>query len=132
MKPDKALELVMRFSALTQALKACRIRIGEHLNLCNGLKGFRNETEWHEHFDGTPYQSPTDRAVADEETHLKAWYTPDFEYGDGYSKGYVDVDMVSDECPHCYAAHLVIQERKLLRRQLGAVKAAMTRSMKVV
>jgi len=31
------------------------------------------------------------------------------------------------ECPHCYAAHIAIQDRKEHRKKLGAVKAAMTK-----
>ena len=36
-------------------------------------------------------------------------------------------DVHGMECQHCYAAHLAIQERKAMRKSLGAVKAAMTK-----
>lgn len=133
MKPEKALELVVRFSALTQALRGIPTRIGDSLEHCKGLKGFRNETEPQE-FAGETIQLPTERSNEDCDTHLKGWYTPDVSYGydgDG-TLVYTEVgENERAECPHCYAAHLVIQERKALRRQLGAVKAAMTRSVKV-
>lgn len=133
MKAETALNLVMRFSALTQAIKAMPNRIGAELEKCQGLKGFRHETEPHE-FGGETIQLPTARSNDDEETHLKGWYTPDTSYGYDGEGELVYTEVGEDEraeCPHCYAAHLVIQERKTLRLQLGAVKAAMTRSMKV-
>lgn len=133
MKPQTALNLVMRFSALTHAIKAMPTRIGDELEKCKGLKGFRNETEPME-FGGETMQLPTERSNDDHETHLKGWYTPDVSYGyDGEGElVYTDVgETERAECPHCYAAHLLIQDRKTLRRQLGAVKAAMTRSVKL-
>jgi len=133
MKPETAIDLVNRYSRLTKAIAACRRRIGEHLDLCNGLKGFRRETEHHEashHPEplGTieAYDAPTDRSMQDQDTHLKGWYD-----GSGravrYDGEYAPIEVHKDECPHCWAAHCVVEERKVLRRQLGAVKATMTR-----
>lgn len=133
MQAAKALELVMRFSALTQAIKSMPTRIGDELEKCHGLKGFRHETEPQE-FAGETLHLPTERSNGDSETHLKGWYTPDVSYGCDGEGNLVYTDVGEEEraeCPHCYAAHMLIQDRKTLRRQLGAVKAAMTRSVKV-
>ena len=128
-----AISLIERYSRLTKAIAACRKRIGKHLDLCDGLGGFRREVEQHDGFDGGPdvgqidsYETPTQRAQNDQETHLKGWYdgtNRDYDY-DGNR---LPIEAHKDDCPHCWAAHLVVEERKVLRRQLGAVKSSMTR-----
>lgn len=126
MSPESALKLVQSYSTLTRAIKACKKEIGAHLDKCNGLKGFRREEELVR--PGHLYTMPTDRAQADQETHLKGWYTP--ERGEYAYSGYEYLDIgleEEEECPHCYAAHQIIQRRKVLRRQLAGVKAAMTK-----
>lgn len=131
MKPEKALELVGRYSRLSCSIRDCKRQIGLCLDKCNGLKGKRLETFKVGSFDAGPelgfieaYETLTDAAAADQDTHLKIWYERiKNDEGSGYSYGEAD----ADECPHCYAAHLIVQERKKLRRQLAAVKGAMTR-----
>jgi hypothetical protein len=123
MKADKALELVQRYSALQWTIRACRARIGRELDKCRGVKGKRLETEGR-------YNDPTPEAQADQDTHLKGWYTPE-EVDDNYSPRleYQSIGEIErEECPHCYAAHLIVQERKAARKAFGAVKAAMTRT----
>lgn len=135
MKPETALELVGRYARLTREIKACAARIGAELDKCEGLRGFRLETEHHPEQDAGPllgvlaaYDEPTERASKDQDTHLKTWYEHE-----GYPVGYDDWQRFTvgedeeQECPHCYAAHLIVQERKELRRKLAGVKAAMTR-----
>ncbi|OZI59915.1 hypothetical protein [Bordetella genomosp. 11] len=126
MTPESAIKLVQSYSALTRAIKACKKEIGRHLDLCAGLKGFRHEEE--PVSPGSSFTVPTERAEADQDTHLKGWYTAepgDYEYsGMQYLK--IGQDE-AEECPHCYAAHQVIQRRKTLRRQLAGIKAAMTK-----
>jgi hypothetical protein len=126
MTPEAALNLVKSYSTLTRAIKACKKEIGEHLDLCNGLKGFRHEEE--PISPGSSFTVPTKRAEADQDTHLKGWYTAesgDYEYS---GVQYLTIGQEeADECAHCYAAHQVIQRRKVLRRQLAGVKGAMTK-----
>lgn len=134
MKPETAVSLVTKYATISKAIAACKTRIGEHLDLCNGLKGFRREMESHEGYDGgpmvgwiEPYETHSERSADDQETHLKGWY----DYSDraqGYDGELEPIgELEREQCPHCYAAHLVVQERKELRRQLGAVKSTMTR-----
>lgn len=135
MNPSTAVDLVNRYSRLTKAIAACRKRIGEHLDLCNGLQGFRRETERSPGFDGGPdvgwiddsSEIPTPRSQNDQDTHLKGWYDGSGRETNYDGDGYLPIESQKDECPHCWAAHLVVEERKVLRRQLGAVKGAMTR-----
>lgn len=132
MTPAKALELVGRYARLTKAINGCKKRIGEHLDMCPGLNGKRLEVIYEAAFDGGPevgliegWHRPTDAAIADQDTHLKTWYAKERDDEGRITFG----EVVDDECPHCYAAHLVIQARKQLRKQLAAVKGAMTRSV---
>lgn len=141
MKPEKALELVGRYARLAKAIRNCKKRISEHLDKCHGLNGKRLEFFSQPGFDGGPlvgfveaYEEPTDAAMRDQDTHLKVWYGKD--YGDTEDHGCpvfvhftVGEGDEEEECRHCYAAHLVVQERKQLRKQLAAVKGAMTRSV---
>ena len=128
MKPEKSLELVHRYSELTWGIRACRNRIAEALDKCEGLDGKRLIRR--HSVDGSPgeYVGEIDSEENEKRTHLREWYTPNWEHGDGWSKGYVDPPMVAEECAHCYAAHIAIQERRCMRIKLGVVKAAMTRT----
>ena len=132
MTPAKALELVERYSRLHAAIRGCAPRIGEHLELCHGQKGFRKE-EWSVSIGANYVALPTERASQDQETHLPLWYSPEVVEETQYTEGglrYRDIGPKEHvECPHCYAAHLVIQERKALKRQFAAVKGAMTRAV---
>ena len=118
MKPQTAVRLVGEYARLTCAIKTCKREIGARLTKCNGLNGWRNELEPNGIF-------ASDRSRSDQDTHLKGWYRPIDLVDDVV---YLDIDQDQrDECEHCFAAHLLIQERKALRRQLASVKAAMTR-----
>ena len=129
MKEWKALDLVMRYSHHTRRIKELGKQIGDSLELCPGLDGKRLELDEH---GCHVHQRDTDNKNRDKSTHLWGWYQPEVA-DSGY---YMDPDLVwqqiaaddhGAECPHCYAAHLSIQERKEHRKKLGAVKAAMTR-----
>ena len=128
MKPEKALELVHRYSELQWAIRACKSHIAMHLDSCKGLDSKRLERRKSCEVDPWQYVGEIDSGENEKQTHLREWYRPDFEHGDGWYKGYIDVEMVADECIHCYAAHMQIQKRKELRKQFGFVKAAMTRT----
>lgn len=124
MKKEKALELVERYSRLTRGIADCGRRIGESLELCAGISGKR----------GYPFaERRTDAKGRDLDLHLTGWYTPDV--GGNEWSGPINVYMEiteeqKAECPHCYAAHIAIRERKELRKKLGAVKGAMTKAVK--
>lgn len=128
MSPEKALTLVRRYANANRRIKALSKAISDNLDRCAGIDGKRLELE-----DGCfVHQRDTDSKGRDKSTHLWAWYQPDVA-----DSGYLgDPDLVwpeisadehGAECPHCYAAHLAIQQRKAARREFGAIKAAMTR-----
>jgi hypothetical protein len=119
MKPEKALELVTRYATLTKQIKALKKAIGENMDACKGISGER----------GLPLSVvKMDNKGRDIDLHLWFWYQP--EYDDYENRFYEEIkpEIHGVQCPHCYAAHLAIQERKAARRSLGTVKAAMTRS----
>lgn len=129
MTPSTALNLVGRYSRLTSEIKLLRQQIGDHLEKCPGLDGKRLEMD---EFGCHIHQRDWDSKNRDKSTHLWGWYqpetvdsgyygAPDIEYQE------ITADDHGAECPHCYAAHLAVQRRKAARRELGAVKAAMTR-----
>ena len=125
MTPEKALELVGRYARLTRQIKDCKRRIGESLELCNGISGKRNELDER----GLVRHRETDSKNREIDVHLTQWYTPDRQGDYGEEAVYEELgEWSGEECPHCYAAHLAIQERKQARKSLGAVKAAMSRS----
>jgi hypothetical protein len=127
MSPEKALELVGRYARLTRQIKDCTKRIGDSLELCEGINGSRipkvtpfglQREDFPEHFD---------EKSRDKRMHIWNWYRPSVsEYGT-HEWDKITKDEHGSDCPHCYAAHLAIQERKAARVQLGHVKAAMSR-----
>ena len=137
MSPDQALELVGRYARLTHSIKACKKRIAAELDKCPGLKGKRlgvatERCDWMHIIPGFL----TKEAQDDQNTHLSVWYGK--EYGELIDRNWYDPIFMryaieahdeGAECPACYAAHLIVQERKELRRQLAHVKGAMTRSV---
>lgn len=118
MKPGKALELVTRYAVLTKQIKALKETIGANMDACKGISGER----------GPLSVVKMDNKGKDVDLHLWLWYQP--EYDDCEDAFYEEIkpEIHGVQCPHCYAAHLAIQERKAARKSLGAVKAAMTRS----
>lgn len=127
MTPDKALELVGRYARLTRQIKDCGTRIGNALDLCRGLSGKRGQI-WP---DGAWINPPdTDNKNRDKDTHLWTWYQPEQDDDGTMHPRLVWTEPGEDEaaeCPHCWAAHQAIQERKQAKRQLAAVRGAMSR-----
>jgi hypothetical protein len=79
-----------------------------------------------------PFKTAHAAKNRDKTTHLWGWYAPDVVDSADHMDPYlvwqqINADEHGAECPHCYAAHTAIQERKDHRKRLGAVKAAMTR-----
>jgi hypothetical protein len=125
MQKEKALELVERYSRLTRAIADCGRRIGESLDHCRGISGKR----------GDPFaERRADAKGRDLDLHLTDWYRPDVGGNEWSGPINVYMEITEEEkraeCPHCYAAHLAIRERKELRQKLGAVKGAMTKAVK--
>lgn len=129
MNGSKATDLVQRYSHHTRQIKALGKKIFENLDLCNGPDGDRLAVK----DDGSlVHDRDTDKKCRDMSVHLWDWYHPEVieetQYTDGglvYQK--ITAEEHGAECPHCYAAHMAIQERKAHRRKLGTVKAAMTK-----
>lgn len=125
MKPEKALELVTRYATLTKQIKALKASIGRSMDSCKGFSGKRGVLD--ESFCCVQPRDE-DHKGREKDMHLWTWYRP--EYDDYENAFYEEITAAKHgtECPHCYAAHLAIQERKTARKSLAAVKAAMTRS----
>lgn len=125
MKPQKAIELVTRYAALTKGIKDAKREIGQSLDQCNGVSGVRRAFEPFRHIE-------TDSKNREVDLHLVQWYTPFTDDDAGYPQKawhHVNADEHGQECPHCYAAHLAVQKRKELKKQLGSVRRSMSRSI---
>lgn len=131
MKPAKALELVHRYSELTWAIRACKNRIAEALDGCAGLDGKRLMRRQSCETSPWEYVGEIDSEENEKRVHLREWYRPEMvesDFGPDHSEWSSIGAYEREECPHCYAAHLAVQDRKLARKALGAIKAAMTRT----
>lgn len=105
MTPEKALDLVGRYARLTKQIKDCKKRIGASLELCNGISGKRQEVDqW-----GVPTQNrETDGKNRELDVHLTQWYTPEWQGDYGEQPVYDELgEWSAEECPHCYAAHVL-------------------------
>lgn len=131
MRPSKALELVERYASLTKQIKDCTQRISDSLQLCNGKSGNRQAGMHSQGEAGRFYETKLDSKGREQDLHLWIWYQPE-TVDDGHMSPSLVYEKVGEErateCPHCYAAHLAVQERKQARKELGAVKGAMSRS----
>jgi hypothetical protein len=129
MSPDKALELVHRYSRLNRDLKDYTRRIGERLELCQGINGSRAPKHTPFGFQREDHPDHFDTKNRDKRMHLWRWYQPEIcEDGDAAWEAITN-DEHGAECCHCYEAHLLIQLRKAARKEFGQVKGAMSRSL---
>jgi len=129
MTPNNASELVLRYGMLTKQIKDCTRKIGESLDLCQGINGTRIPKQTPFGFYREDHPDHFDSKNRDKRTHLWNWYQPDWQGGYGEEPVYEEIgEWSAEECPHCYAAHLAIQDRKTARKSLGNVKAAMSRT----
>lgn len=129
MKPDKALNLVLRYSFHVNSIKSLTAAIGNNLDACKGINGNR---QLKDEYGCLVYLPDTDSKGRDKGTHLWNWYQQTW-YNLEYDK--LDYEVITEDthknaCPHCYAAHIAIQERKEHRKKLGYVKGAMTKAIK--
>lgn len=125
MTPEKALELVTRYAVLTKQIKALKETIGTSLDGCKGYSGKRGDVD-----DRGCWIQPRDEdhKGREKDMHLWAWYEPEYDEYENPSYEEIKPEIHGVQCPHCYGAHIAIQERKAARKSLSAVKAAMTRS----
>lgn len=121
MKPEKALALVHRYAELNRSMKDISARIGQRLAQCNGYSGRRNDPHYS--------TGKIDSKGRELDVHLTNWYTP--ERGEYGTHEYHDIGLEEHgaECCHCYEAHLLIQQRKLIRKEFGNVKSQISRSL---
>jgi hypothetical protein len=122
MKPDKALELVQRYARLNRDLKDTSRNIGNRLLRCKGISGKRQILE-------ESIQSELDSKGRELDVHLTNWYKPDVSGWGTVTFHDINAEEQGSECCHCYEAHLLIQQRKALRKELGQVKRVMSRSL---
>ena len=105
---QKALMLVRRWARLTRGIKASTMQIARHLEACPRQAALRAQS-----FNLTALAEPPD-------VHLKEWYGR-------YRRGRPKPATLEQECPACWAAHLEVEKRLALRRQLIALKGAMSK-----
>lgn len=128
MKQEKALELVLRYSALTREIKQLTNAIGESLDKCHGFSGKRQVLE-----NGfRSFHSELDNKNREKDLHLWAWYQPE-TIDDGFMCPTLEwiqpiAEIHGVECPHCFSAHQSVQLRKEAKRKLGHVKRAISRA----
>lgn len=98
---DKYQAAIIEYRTANLVVKALSQQIGKHLSSC---------AEW----SGDGEKSP----------HLKEAYRQESDGMYGWQECYPDPaeDYLKDACPHCYAAHLLIQERKDARQSFGNSK----------
>lgn len=129
MSPDKALDLVRRFSSLQWEIRAAKARIARELDKCTGLDGKRLDNR--RRYEASEFGFTLDHEKNDKAIHLREWYEPELierEWGPAGREWAPVTEDRREECPHCYAAHLIVQERKAARKAFGCVKAAMTKT----
>lgn len=111
---EKALKACADYARINAEIKQLTKEIGEHIGKCPGVNGDLQAAE-----DSGWYA----RANKDR-THLKEAYTPDIQ---GFPPERVfmeDADILEflGECPHCLAAHTLIQARKSAKKRFAVVK----------
>lgn len=117
MKPQTALELVGQYARLQRRISAIKAEIGAALDGCEGVSGQRKKVD----DDGSAVNWGT-------ETHLGEWMAMENDAHRSGIGGYTIGDEgEKEECPHCWAALVLIRERRGLRKRLAAVKGAITR-----
>lgn len=122
MSPEKALELVQRYARLNSAIKQAGRNIGNRLLRCKGISGKRQIME--ESIEGE-----LDHKGRELDVHLTNWYKPEVSFYGSVTFDDISLEEHGAECCHCYEAHLLIQQRKALRKELGQVKRVMSRSL---
>lgn len=105
---DKYQAAIVEYRNANLAVRSLSRRIGEHLSACQEAAIAAHD------------EIPEDG----KSPHLKEAYSyePDGMYD--WQRCYDDPaeDYLKEACPHCYAAHFLIQERKEARLRLGVAK----------
>lgn len=126
MTPERAKELIQEYADVNRKIKDTKSQIGSVLDKCQGVNGKRNGLINIDFEDSVPTHDSKGREL---NLHLTQWYTPRHT-PDWDDEVYLKITAKEHgvQCPHCYAAHLLIQDRKKLRRRFGAIKGTMSRT----
>ncbi len=119
MKPERALERVQKYATLNKELKAIKKAIPDNFEKCEGLDGSSLSRKWLD-ADGVDQNINVSKTL-----HITSWYTAT-GCDDDDNAIYLHRPSL-EECPHCFAAHLLVQRRKEVKHLLGVVKNTMSR-----
>ena len=120
MTPERAKELIQEYSWVNRALKHTKASIGIALSNCKGISGKRKE-------DPSLSFETHDSKGRELDLHLTQWYTPYVDYYNELEYNEITPEEHGVECKHCYAAHMLIQDRKKLKKRFGTIKGTMSR-----
>lgn len=109
MKPEKALDLVLRYSLHVKNIKRLTAEIGNSIDFCKGIDGNRKEVDRH---GCLIHQPDLDNKGRDKKTHLWNWYQINWynPVDDEVQYQKITSEIHQKECPHCYAAHIAVQK----------------------
>ena len=126
MTPERAKELIQEYADVNRKIKDTKSQIGSALDKCQGISGKRKNGISLDFEDSEPTHDSKGREL---DLHLTQWYTPRYT-PDWDDEVYLKITAKEHgvQCPHCYAAHLLIQDRKKLRRRFGTIKGTMSRT----
>lgn len=121
---EKSLDLIIKVEKLNQEFRKLSEKIGIHTGDC-----FNEKLKTH--LSGEDWPEPC----------LTDWLERKFEYdynncpvtGREYEVKipyWTATQMTESDCPHCYAALKLIEQRKLLKKERGVVKAQITKLAK--
>lgn len=105
---EKALDLIVRLGEANEDYRKLTDKIGDHLALCPRTI----------YLDAEPY------GCYRHAPHMNEWLKPQVVNGRQY---FAATDATEKECPHCYAALKLIEQRKEVRMNRGRIKGAITK-----
>lgn len=121
----RALDACIELVRLKGEIKALTAAISDALSQCPGVNGSLLPLDDNASMGAVMEWS---RKVKDDSTHVKEAYSPDIgDHGKGVWMSEKEIrDYLSEQCPHCLAAHEAIQKRREARKQLGIVSRKLT------
>lgn len=117
---EKALKACADYARLNAEIKSVTRLLSDLLSACPGVNGHLQLS-----VDRLFDNAAIDRMNADK-THLKAAYESDSDESGRYFLTPSEQMEILSSCSFCVAAHAAIQERKALRKSLGATKRFIT------
>lgn len=105
---DKYQAAIVEYRQANLAVRSLSSRIADHLSACQEAAIAAN----------------IDLPEDGKSPHLKEAYSYESDGMYDWQRSYDDPaeDYLKDACPHCYAAHFLIQERKEARLRFGVAK----------